>query len=263
MKLIDIGVNLTNQRLYNKLGDIIHNAKSAGIIHQIITGTSLKSSQLALQITKSYPGYFSSTAGCHPHDAKDFKIADETLLQHLAEEDGVVAIGECGLDFNRNYSPEDIQEKVFARQIEIACKVKLPLFMHQRDAHRRFVEILSQYQGQYTAGVIHCFTGDKQQLRDCLDLGLFIGITGWICDERRGKELQDAVKYLPLDRIMVETDAPYLLPRNIKPKPKSNTNEPANLPWVLLQLAECLELNAETIAAQITNNTKQFFALTS
>ena len=263
MQLIDIGVNLTNRSLFKQLGDIIKNAKQAGIIHQVITGTSLETSQQALQIIHSNPDYFSSTAGCHPHDAKHFKASDVQLLFQLAEQKGVVAIGECGLDFNRNYSPPEVQEKVFADQIEIATKVKLPLFMHQRDAHRRFIEILSQYKAHDIGGVVHCFTGDKQQLKDYLDLGLHIGITGWICDERRGIELQQAVKYLPLDRIMLETDAPYLLPRNIKPKPKSHTNVPANLPWIVMQLAEIIGIDVVTVAAQTTKNTKRFFSLST
>jgi len=261
MQLVDIGVNLTNKSLRSQLDDIIHHAQNAGVIHQIITGTSLQSSLQAVEITATKPDYFSSTAGCHPHDAKDFQDSDEQKLLELSKLSTVVAIGECGLDFNRNYSPQDIQQKVFIRQIEIACEVQLPLFMHQRDAHQRFIEILSDYNGQYKSGVIHCYTGDKKQLKDCLDLGLHIGITGWICDERRSTELQEAIKYLPLDRIMIETDAPYLMPRNITPKAKSRTNVPANLPWIVKQVAELLQLSPEIVAQETTSNAREFFAL--
>ncbi len=263
MTLIDIGVNLTNSSLYKQLDDVILQAKSAGIIHQIITGTSIKNSQLAAEIAKSDSSYFSSTAGCHPHDAKDFQTSDEYLLSQLAKQKNVVAIGECGLDFNRNYSPRECQEKVFELQIKVACETNLPLFMHQRDAHKQFIEILSQYRGQYKSGVIHCFTGDKAQLKDCLDLGLSIGITGWVCDERRGSELQSALKYLPIDRMMLETDAPYLMPRTIKPKPKSRTNVPANLHWVAKKIADILELDPEYVAKQTTKNARDFFALSN
>lgn len=261
MQLIDIGVNLTNQRLYQQIEKLIKSAKAAGIMHQVITGTSLLTSQQAIQICETNPNYFSATAGCHPHGAKDFKEDDKRLLRDLANHSNVVAIGECGLDFNRNYSPQDIQQQVFIDQVEIACEVKLPLFLHQRDAHSRFIEILSDYQGRYRSGVIHCFTGGKQQLKDCLDLGLNIGITGWLCDERRGVELQEAVKYIPLDRIMIETDSPYLLPRNISPKPKSSTNVPANLTWIVTKLAEILELETAIVAKQTTLNAKSFFAI--
>lgn len=263
MNLIDIGVNLTNSSLCKQLDDVIANAMDAGVIHQVITGTCLDSSRQALQIARTKPGYFSTTAGCHPHDAKDFRETDLESLLELAEDPLVVAIGECGLDFNRNYSPQDIQQQVFESQVEIACKVQLPLFMHQRDAHQRFTEILKAYQGQFSSGVIHCFTGDKQQLKDCLDLGLYIGITGWLCDERRGQELQEAVKYLPSDRVMVETDAPYLMPRNIKPRPKSRTNVPANLPWVVNKLAQLVNRSPEDVARETTQNAKEFFGLNS
>jgi TatD DNase family protein len=262
MQLIDIGVNLTHPSLYNKLDEITLKAKSAGVIHQIITGTCLNSSLQASEITQSNPNYFSSTAGCHPHDAKDFTEADEIMLRDLSSNPSVVAIGECGLDFNRNYSPQDIQKTVFEQQIQLACSTKLPLFMHQRDAHDMFVEILTQYSGNYTKGVIHCFTGNKQQMKECLDIGLYIGITGWLCDERRGAELQEALKYLPLDRLMIETDAPFLLPRNIKPKSKSRTNTPENLTWIVKQVASLLNIEEELVATIATNNTKEFFALT-
>lgn len=259
--MIDIGVNLTHPSLQKQLGEITQNAMNAGVIHQIITGTCLESSRQALEIAQTNSNYFSSTAGCHPHDAKDFKADDGKLLIELSKNSAVVAIGECGLDFNRNYSPQDIQKAVFEQQVAIACEVKLPLFMHQRDAHQTLIEILSQFDGQYTNGIIHCFTGDKQQMKECLDIGLYIGITGWLCDERRGHDLQEALSYLPLDRMMIETDSPFLLPRNIKPKPKSRTNVPENLPWVVKQIASILNITEAFVAEQTTNNTKDFFAL--
>ena len=261
MQLIDIGVNLTHPSLYKKLDEITLKAKDAGVIHQIITGTCLSSSQQAYEISQSSPNYFSSTAGCHPHDAKDFSDAEDILIRDLSKSPTVVAIGECGLDFNRNYSPQDIQKTVFERQINIAIDTKLPLFMHQRDAHQAFIEILSQYSNQYTKGVTHCFTGNKQQMKECLDIGLYIGITGWLCDERRGGELQDALRYLPLDRLMIETDAPFLLPRNIKPKPKSGTNTPENLTWIVKKIAAILNMSEALVADKATENTKAFFDL--
>ena len=261
MQTIDIGVNLTHQSLYQQLDDVIYNAKQAGVIHQIITGTSLETSTKALEISQNNLDYFSSTAGCHPHDAKDFNTDDLHLLKDLLDHSSVVAVGECGLDFNRNYSPKNIQEDVFKTQIELACETQLPLFMHQRDAHQRFIEMLSYHKNQFHSGVIHCFTGDKEQLKDCLDLGLYIGITGWLCDERRSLDLQDAVHYIPLDRILIETDSPYLLPRNIHPKSKSRTNVPANIIWVANKLAELLSLPLEQICKETTNNARTLFSL--
>jgi len=265
LELIDIGVNLTNSSFRDRIDSIIEDAKNAGVTHQIITGTCLETSSQALSLAKSAAkleaNYLTSTAGCHPHDAKDFKDSDRKKLIELSTQQQVVAIGECGLDFNRNYSPQDVQIDVFKTQIEVALEVDLPLFMHQRDAHDKFIEILSQSYGQTVKGVIHCFTGDKHQLKQCLDLGLYIGVTGWICDERRGSELQEAIKYMPLDRMMVETDSPYLLPRNIKPKPKSRTNVPANLPWVVKQIASILNLSEQAVAKITTNNAQALFAL--
>jgi len=133
--------------------------------------------------------------------------------------------------------------------------------MHQRDAHQQFIEILSSYKNQFTCGVIHCYTEGKDFLKDYLDLGLYIGITGWLCDEKRGKDLQEAVKYIPHDRIMIETDSPYLLPANITPKPKSRTNVPANLPWISKRLAQLLDMKPDMIAKITTNNARKFFNL--
>lgn len=262
MQLVDIGVNLTNKSLLSQINQVISDAKTAGIIHQIITGTSTEESILALEIAKTDINYFSTTAGCHPHDAKDFTNNDIAVLKKLATHSSVVAIGECGLDFNRNFSPPKSQEEVFIKQIELACELQKPLFMHQRDAHMRFIDLISDYKKQLPSGVVHCFTGDKNEMQDYLDLGFYIGITGWICDLRRNQELVDAVKYLPPDRLLIETDAPYLLPRNIAPKPTSRTNTPSNLTWIVDTLAEILSKSASLIAEETTNNARNLFHLT-
>ncbi len=261
MDLIDIGVNLTNSQLCHQLEELVHEAQHAGVVHQIITGTSIAVSQQALLLCQTLPEYFSSTAGCHPHDAKYFKTDDIAVLSELAKEPSVVAIGECGLDFNRNYSPQDIQLQVFESQIEIAGKISLPLFMHQRDAHKQFIEMLRANKNLFSSGVIHCYTEGKDYLRDYLDLGLYIGITGWLCDAKRGNDLRESVKYIPHDRMMVETDSPYLLPGNINPKPKTRTNVPAYLPWVVKQLAQLLDIKPDMIAKITTTNARNFFKL--
>ena len=260
MELIDIGVNLTNARLYYDREQLKQNAIDAGVIHQIITGTCLESSKKALDICLEDAAYYSSTAGCHPHDAKDFLPEHYQVFKDLSEHNQVVAIGECGLDFNRNYSPQDIQLDVFEQQISLALDTQLPLFLHQRDAHDTFVNSLKAHQGSLT-GVCHCFTGNKDELRDYLDLGFYVGITGWLCDERRGQDLQESLTYAPVDRILLETDAPYLLPRTIRPRPKKNLNVPAYLPWVLEKAAELLKLEPEELAASTTDNCRQLFKL--
>lgn len=260
MELIDIGVNLTNARLYYDRDQLRQEATDAGVIHQIITGTCLESSQKALDICLEHPSYYSSTAGCHPHDAKDFLPGHYEAIKQLSENERVVAIGECGLDFNRNFSPQDTQLEVFEQQISLALETQLPLFLHQRDAHETFVNSLKPHKGNLT-GVCHCFTGNKDELRDYLDLGFYVGITGWLCDERRGQDLQEALTYAPVDRVLLETDAPYLLPRTIRPRPKKNLNVPAYLPWVLEKAAELLNMEPEELAATTTNNCRQLFNL--
>ena len=259
MQLIDIGVNLTNQRLLHDIDELLDNARSAGVMRQIITGTCPESSALAYQLTLKHPNELYATAGCHPHDAKDFQEEDLKELTKLLTAETVVAIGECGLDFNRNYSPQDIQLKVFHEQLSLAKQIHKPLFLHQRDAHQELLSALDQH--EYTRAVVHCFTGTKEEAKDYLDRDLYIGITGWITEKKRGESLREAVKYIPKERLMIETDSPYLLPHNISPKPKSRTNVPAYLPFVLEMLADCLGEEPQALAEQLTSNTLEFFDL--
>ncbi|MCL4158391.1 UNVERIFIED_CONTAM: hypothetical protein GTU68_013730 [Idotea baltica] len=202
-----------------------------------------------------------STCGVHPHDAKHFSTDTPNRLKEIAVNPEVVAIGETGLDFNRNFSEPKDQEKAFEAQLELATELQLPVFMHERDAHQRQYEILRQYRDHLTNGVIHCFTGDKTALFNYLDLDLHIGITGWVCDERRGQELQKLLPSVPLTRLMLETDAPYLLPRTIKPKPKSSRNEPAYLPWVLQGITQQRQEGILEIAKKTVKTTQKFFNL--
>ncbi len=258
MSLIDIGVNLTNSRFDKDRPQVIANALQAGVELQIITGTNLAESQAALELCQQYPNLY-CTAGIHPHDADRVNANYLVELQQLAQHQKVKAIGECGLDFNRNFSTPDNQRRVFTEQLQLAGQLNMPVFLHQRDAFAEWQTILKQHLAAIPNGVSHCFTGDLTQLKACLDMGLFIGITGWICDERRGKELFDIARYIPLDRIMIETDAPYLTPRTIKPKPKSSRNEPKYLPFVLQSLAQAMNIDKQTLIMHTSNNAKAFF----
>jgi TatD DNase family protein len=170
-------------------------------------------------------------------------------------------VGECGLDFNRQYTPHPDQERWFVAQIELACQLGKPLFLHSRDAHPRFADILHAYRDQLPAAVAHCFTGEREELYAYLDLGLSIGITGWICDERRGAHLHALVRDIPADRLMLETDAPYLTPRDLRPQPKARRNEPAFLPHILRTVARALDQPAEALAHQTSQNARRFFSL--
>ena len=179
----------------------------------------------------------------------------------LAQHPQVVAIGECGLDFNRNYSPHPDQEKWFAAQIELAIEAKKPLFLHSRDAFPRFSELIKEYKNKMPKAVAHCFTGGKAELHSYLELGLYVGITGWICDERRGAHLVELVRDIPADRLMLETDSPYLTPRDLRPQPRARRNEPAHLPHILRAVARALGKPADQLAAETTRNARTFFGL--
>ena len=260
-ELIDIGINLCHASFHSDRQQVIDRAVAAGVTTMIVTGTSVKSSLAAQALANQYPDVLFSTAGVHPHDARHCNQQTIAMLRKLTENENVVAIGECGLDFNRDFSPRPVQEKWFEAQIELACELKLPLFLHERDAHQRFVEILSAHKNQLDEAVVHCFTGNGPELKTYLDLGFCIGITGWICDERRGLHLRELVRQIPLDRLMIETDAPFLTPRNIQPKPKDGRNEPAFLPFVLRAVAECMKKPLDEVAAETTETARWFFRL--
>ncbi len=263
--MIDIGVNLTNSQLRHQIRNVLADAREAGIEKILVTGTDLQASQEALAICETcvspdYPELY-CTAGTHPHDAKDWNPDTDKQLRELMQHLKVVAVGETGLDFNRNYSPKEAQIHAFEAQLQIAIDLQKPLFLHERDAFDTQIDILKNYANSLPPVVIHCFTGDRQSLDAYLAQDFYIGITGWVCDERRGKDLADIVSTIPLDRLMVETDAPFLLPRNIQPKPESRTNYPAYLPWVVKKLAECYGLEESKIRHTTSANARQFFAI--
>lgn len=259
VELIDIGVNLGHASFNADRKPVIERALAAGVKQMIVTGTSVKSSLEAQLLATSIPGTLFSTAGVHPHNARHCNEGTMKTLRELAEKKEVVALGECGLDYDRDFSPRPVQDKWFAEQIALACELKMPLFLHERKAHTRFVEILNDYHNQYDAAVVHCFTGDGEELRAYLDMGLYIGITGWICDERRGYHLRELLRRVPLDRLMIETDAPFLTPRNLQPKPKDGRNEPAFLPYVLRAVASSIGKSAEAVAEATTQTARRFF----
>ncbi|WP_251358937.1 TatD family hydrolase [Kangiella sp. TOML190] len=257
---IDIGVNLTNSRFDKDRDQLIQAAIQAGVHYQVVTGTNAQESQAAFTLTQQYPQLF-ATAGCHPHDAARMNSVDLERIKTLLQQEKVVAVGECGLDFNRDFSPRDIQQHVFRQQIELACELKKPLFLHERDATDTMLAILDDYQQQLPNAVIHCFTGSEQALDAYLERGLWIGITGWICDERRGQELAQIVSRIPDDRLLIETDAPYLIPRDLKPKPKSNRNLPQYLPHIAKRIAELRQQSWKQIATMSSQNACNLFNL--
>ena len=259
--LIDIGANLTHDSFAPDLDEIITRAADAGVKRLVVTGTSLEDSRQAVDLARVYPDQLYATAGVHPHHAKDVDTATLAALREIAASEFVVAIGECGLDFFRDYSPRDAQLAGFEAQLGIATELNKPVFLHQRDAHDAMVNLLQQYLPAIEGGVAHCFTGDAAEIRAYLDMGLYIGITGWICDERRSDALRDAVTYLPLDRILLETDAPYLLPRDLPNKPGGRRNEPSTLPHILERVAHYMHKPAAEVAAAAWRNAKELFKI--
>jgi TatD DNase family protein len=259
--LIDIGANLTHDSFDDDRVQMMQRASDAGVARMIVTGSSNQGSQDALTLAKTAPGILYATAGVHPHHAADFDETSVQLITELTGNDAVVAVGECGLDYFRNFSPRQAQLDAFQAQLEIAAATSLPVFLHQRDAHDDFVEVLEPMLPSLTRAVAHCFTGEGESLREYLQMGLWIGITGWICDERRGAHLHDIVSVIPDDRLLIETDAPYLLPRTIRPRPKTRRNEPAFLPEVLRVVAEARGQTEEHVAKITTENAVRFFDL--
>lgn len=261
--LIDIGLNLMHPSFKKDRNEIITNAKKEGISQFIITGTSIKSSQIALNYAnkKEFESVLFSTAGVHPHDAKTCDKTTIAKLKEFSKEKAVVAIGECGLDYNRNFSKPEVQRKWFEEQIKLAKNVNMPLFIHEREAHKDLMNILGKYPEIAKKSVIHCFTGTKEEAENYLKLGCYIGVTGWICDERRGQSLQEAVTIIPPEKMMIETDAPFLIPRNFKNKPKTHRNEPKYLNQVLKTIANFKNMDSKELGKEVTKTTKKFFKI--
>ncbi|MFV0400661.1 MAG: TatD family hydrolase [Oscillospiraceae bacterium] len=252
MQTIDIGINLTHRQFQSDREEVLPKAIGAGVSPLIITGTSVRASGEAANYAAKHPGVLYSTAGVHPHDAKSCNAQTIGQLRALLGQPQVVAVGECGLDYDRDFSPRDVQRKWFEAQIALAEELGMPLFLHERAAFADFHSLLSQHPEICSRAVVHCFTGSKRELEAYLEIGCSIGITGWVCDERRGEQLRAIVKYIPREKLMIETDAPFLIPRNLKPRPQSNRNEPAYLPHIAAEIAKCRGEAAEELAAYTT-----------
>lgn len=259
--LIDIGANLTHESFQPDFDQCILRAKQANVIRMIVTGSDLEESQKAIDLTQQHPALFSATAGIHPHYAEQFNDEAESKLAAMIQTPEVTAVGETGLDFFRDISPRDKQQNSFVAHLELAKKYRKPLFLHQRDAHETFLAILKEHRTELDKIVVHCFTDTAQALDDYLELDCHIGITGWICDDRRGTHLLQSVSSIPLNRLMIETDSPYLMPRSIRPKPKTRRNEPCTLPEVLRTISDARPETESEIARQTTRNAIDFFRL--
>jgi len=259
MGLIDIGANLTHDSFAADCGAVLARAEAAGVTGLVVTGSSLACSRAALALAQTHPHALRCTAGVHPHHAAHQAPSALAELATLWDAPEVVAVGETGLDFFRDLSPRDAQERVLEWHLEQAARTGLPLFLHERDAHARFLPMIRTCRDLLSDAVVHCFTGDRAALYAYLDLGMYVGITGWICDERRGAHLLELVRDIPAERLLIETDSPYLLPRDLRPRPRDGRNEPAFLPHVLAAVARARGDDPALLGQQTTTNARRFF----
>jgi TatD DNase family protein len=275
MSLVDIAGNLTNKAFKDDLPEILARAEAAGLSAIVVAGVSTTTSRRGWELAADRAGASTpgsalrlvATSGIHPHHAKDASGAALEEIASLAEKDLVVAVGECGLDYNRNFSPPADQRRAFEAQLEIAAAIKKPVYLHERDAHDDFTRILGRWRPKLAGGVVHCFTGDGAALDRYLGMDLCIGITGWICDERRGTHLRGLVARIPPGRLMVETDCPYILPRDLPAHERparpgtERRNEPAFVAHVARTVAKHRGLSFEQLAAETTRAATRLFGL--
>lgn len=257
MKLFDAGVNLLDGRF--SADEVIQRANDAGVARLCIITTHPNEWDDAYQLYLKYPDICCYTIGVHPHNAKDVNAHELTQLEQLAQQKGCVAIGECGLDFNRNFSAQETQLSVFEEQLKIAAKLQKPVYLHERDAFEPQIALLRKYMPQLPNGIAHCFTGGIEEAKEYLALGLYIGITGWVCDEKRGESLRNAIACIPHDKLIFETDAPYLFPKTLKPRKRNN--EPAFLPHIVEQVSDMLGVPAQQLNKSSFVNTLTLFSI--
>ena len=257
--VVDIAGNLTNKAFREDLPAVLARAASAGVAAIVVAGVSLETTRRGLALAQApHPVRLVATAGFHPHHASDATPSALKEIADLARD--AVAVGECGLDYNRNFSPPDAQRRAFEAQLEIAAGLGKPVYLHERDAHDDLVTILERWRPRLVGGVVHCFTGTRAAMERYLGLDLHIGFTGWLCDERRGTHLRPLVTEVPAGRIMVETDAPYILPRDLPERPRSGRNEPAYVMHVARVIAELRQESPEAFAAHTTATARALFA---
>jgi TatD DNase family protein len=258
MKIFDSHCHLDDKSYRKDLERVIERAHQAGVVRMMSIGVNKKTAARAVELAESHPGIYASV-GYHPHDARQCGADELDFLTELAQNPRVRAWGEIGLDYNRMYSPQEDQERWFIRQLQIAAQLKLPTIFHERDTRGRFFEILKTDFKNENAGVVHCFSGTMAELQGYLNLDLYIGITGILTLRARGADLRDMVPHIPANRLVVETDAPYLTPA--PEKYHTRRNEPAFVKLVLLKLAEVRNEDPDQLAQTIWDNTCRLYNL--
>jgi len=258
-EVADIACNFTNERFDKDLDDVINRAITNKITKFGLICSELSDLDRLLEIYNQYSKDMFFTIGVHPHHANEINDKYLKNLKEAVINNNPHAIGETGLDFFRNLSTYDEQIYAFEEQIKIAIDTNKPLFLHQRDSHDDFIKILREYSSDINKAVVHCFTGTQEQLEDYLELDCYIGVTGWICDEKRNVELRKTIKNIPLEKLMIETDCPYLIPKNLPNKTKNNRNEPINLNHIVNEIAVLMEIDIDSLRKQTFKNTINYF----
>ena len=258
MNLTDICCNLTHESFADDREEVLERARGAGVTRFLLAGSDLAESQACISVAQRHPDCWAAI-GVHPHQAREWNSGSAETLRKLRLDPKVIAIGECGLDYYRNLSSRETQVSAFSEQLALAGELGLPALLHNRDADKDFLRIFDNAPDRPPRTALHCFTGNASLLHACLERGMYVGITGWFCDERRGQPLRDLIGEIPLDRLMVETDAPYLLPRTLRPRPKTRRNEPMWLPHIAEQIAQALDLSLEEFANHTQDCTQKFF----
>jgi TatD DNase family protein len=258
--LFDIACNFSSDRFEKDLNKVIKRAKDNNVTKFLLVSASLKDAEKVNKIYQDNKDSCFLTIGAHPHHANEFNSSSPSEMKRLIDEYKPHSVGETGLDFFRNISSYEEQLFAFEEQIRIAIETNLPLFLHQRDAHDDFMKIISKYKNDISKAVVHCFTGTQKELDDYLEMEFSIGLTGWICDERRNIDLRKSLKNIPLDKLMIETDCPYLIPRNLSDKPKNNRNEPAYLPHIANEIALLINLDKDKLIDITYKNSINFFS---
>lgn len=260
--MIDIGINITSAQFDKDAQAVLARAFEAGVTGIILTGTSYEASVRSGLVARSDKSRLTFTAGVHPHYASKWTKQSRASFESLWEDEQCVAVGECGLDYFRDLSPRSQQRAVFEAQLEAALAQGLPAFMHCRGAFEDFFSIATSFVAQGGRGIVHCFTGSTKEVLAYQELGLHIGVTGWVTEQGRGKELREAVRFIEPGKLHLETDAPYLTPRN-HPKLKSgrHRNEPAYLEWVAQEVAMLRGEPLEELKQRSAANSRGMFNL--
>ncbi len=258
MRLFDSHCHLDDRAFDKDLDTVLARARETGVAGIMIVGIDDKSSQKAVRIAQSGDGLYASV-GFHPHDSKECSDAVLNRLRDLSENSRVKAWGEIGLDYNRMFSPKAVQEKWFQRQLEVALELDLPVILHERDTGGRLLEILSDSGLSGKDAVVHCFSGTDRELKNYIDSDYYIGVTGILTLPGRGDDLSKIISTVPRERLLIETDAPYLTPH--PEKKRTRRNEPAFVKSVLTTLARLRNEDSEDLASAVWENACRLFRI--